>query len=83
MTGRGKSLGARLVEELPEKEYALFRLGLAVFQSIRLADIDRTDEDVAYVQTLTRYLRRVATPKDHARFGRWFRRGGVLALWDE
>jgi hypothetical protein len=71
----------RLLHQLPEKQYALYRLGAALHQSFRLADISDTPADRAYVAEVARRVNEVTSPEGHEQFARWLEPGGVLRLW--
>jgi hypothetical protein len=72
-----------LLDRLPEREFALYRLGAAVQQSFRLADINRTPADRAYVVEVAKRIYEVTSPEGRELFARWLKPGGVLRLWSE
>jgi hypothetical protein len=83
MTGWGEEFDGtvRLLHQLPEREYALYRLGMCLHMSFKLADINRTPADRAYVAEVARRIDEVASPEGREQFARWLEPGGVLRLW--
>jgi hypothetical protein len=73
----------RLLHQLPERQYALYRLGMGLQQSFRLADINRTPADRAYVAEVAKRIYEVTSPEGRELFARWLEPGGVLRLWSE
>ena len=64
MTGWGEEFDGtvRLLHQLPEREYALYRLGMCLHMSFKLADINRTPADRAYVEEVAETHRRSRQP---------------------
>ena len=71
----------KLLHRLPEKQYALYRLGAALHQSFRLADIHNAANDRAYVAEVAKRINEVTSPEGRELFGKWLEPGGVLRLW--
>jgi hypothetical protein len=73
----------RLLHQLPEKQYALYRLGAALHQSFRLADINNRPDDRAYVMEVAKRIDEVTCPVGRDLFDRWLKPGGALRLWQD
>jgi hypothetical protein len=73
----------RMLHQLPEKQYALYRLGAALHQNFRLADINNAPADRAFVAEVAKRLNEVTSPEGRAMFARWLESGGVLRLWSK
>ena len=71
----------QLLHQLPEKQYALYRLGAALHQSFRLADISGTAPDRTYVAEVATRINEVTSPEGRQMFARWLEPGGALRLW--
>ncbi len=74
---------APLLDQLPEREFALYRLGAALQQSFRRADINRTSADRAYVAEVAKRIYEVTSPEGRELFARWLEPGGALRLWEK
>jgi hypothetical protein len=72
-----------ILAQLPEKQYALFRLGWALFISLQQADIAGTVEDREYIRGVARRISNAVPPLSRQQFVEWFEPGGVLRLWTE
>ncbi len=71
----------QLILQLPERERAHHALGVGLMQSLRLADITRRPEDLAYAQEVASRIYAAAPPERQEQFHRWFQPGGLLTLW--
>jgi hypothetical protein len=67
-----------LLHQLPEKEYALYRLGRSLHGSFEMADIHRTAADREYVAEVAKRIREVLSDEGREQFARWLEPGGVL-----
>jgi hypothetical protein len=73
----------RLLHQLPERQYALYRLGMCLHMSFQLADINRTAADRAYVAEVAKRIHQVTSPEGRELFARWLEPGGALRLWPQ
>jgi hypothetical protein len=71
----------KLLHQLPERQYALYRLGACLHMSFQLADIHNTPADRAYVAEVAKRINEVTSPDGQELFARWLEPGGVLRLW--
>jgi hypothetical protein len=70
-----------ILDRLPEREYALFRLGWGLFLSLQEADLGHTDADEAYVREVAIRIGNAVSPDSREQFAKWLEPGGVWRLW--
>lgn len=72
----------KLLAQLPEEDYALFRLGQGLRRSLWAAGINGTEADMAYIQEVATRIRTELLPNEVEDMQRWMAPGGALR-WSE